>query len=571
MTIKQLFITLYGTLILGLCLLAIIAVLMLNNEKALNHAQQVRYESYIVADELRQSSQDLTRLARNYVSTGDSKYEDMYWEVIAIRSGKKVRTDGRKISLNDIMKNLGFTDAEFAKLKEAAVNSEGLIWTETVAMNAVKGKFHDASKKFTITKEPDLPLARKLMFDNQYHQYVKEIMTPIDIFFQMLDKRTKTIVGELEKKNRSLLRMSITLIVILSFICLYSFFLITKNIINPVAVLLTGVVKIGDGDLTVTFANKGKDEIGQLSKTMNKMTQNLREIFKGFISNSETLNRSSDNLLAVAANMLKKSKTNAAKVNSVADSIKEMSSNMNSIAAASEESSVNVNMVASAAEEMSSTIGEISDNTTETQNITEKAVAQSSEASKRINTLGSAAQEIGKVTETITDISAQTNLLALNATIEAARAGEAGKGFAVVANEIKDLAKQTSDATAEIKEKINSIQEASVLSVTDINDISGIIVQIDEKIQTVSQTVEEQSGATQEISTNISQASEGIQEVNQNVAEVSSMTQEIATDIGNVSNATMELDTASGEVDVSAKGMKEMTAKLIELSGRFKV
>jgi methyl-accepting chemotaxis protein len=69
--------------------------------------------------------------------------------------------------------------------------------------------------------------------------------------------------------------------------------------------------------------------------------------------------------------------------------------------------------------------------------------------------------EISKVTETITEISEQTNLLALNATIEAARAGEAGKGFAVVANEIKELAKQTSDATQEIKRKIESVQAST--------------------------------------------------------------------------------------------------------------
>ena len=71
------------------------------------------------------------------------------------------------------------------------------------------------------------------------------------------------------------------------------------------------------------------------------------------------------------------------------------------------------------------------------------------------------AQSISKVTEVITEISEQTNLLALNATIEAARAGEAGKGFAVVANEIKELAKQTAEATKEIKTKIEGIQTST--------------------------------------------------------------------------------------------------------------
>ncbi|OYQ20428.1 hypothetical protein CHR90_04990 [Elstera cyanobacteriorum] len=64
--------------------------------------------------------------------------------------------------------------------------------------------------------------------------------------------------------------------------------------------------------------------------------------------------------------------------------------------------------------------------------------------------LSDALSRISKVAAGINAIARQTNLLALNATIEAARAGEAGRGFAVVAGEVKALARQTSDATAEI-------------------------------------------------------------------------------------------------------------------------
>jgi len=71
--------------------------------------------------------------------------------------------------------------------------------------------------------------------------------------------------------------------------------------------------------------------------------------------------------------------------------------------------------------------------------------------------LETAMQRIGKVAANINGIARQTNLLALNATIEAARAGDAGRGFAVVAGEVKLLAKQTSEATAEIDATIGAL------------------------------------------------------------------------------------------------------------------
>ncbi|MBL8508704.1 MAG: methyl-accepting chemotaxis protein, partial [Chitinimonas sp.] len=123
----------------------------------LSQAQANRYQSYLLADTLRQSSDDLTRLARTYVVTGDPAYERQYWDVIAIRNGDKPlpeayhriywdfvaageakpRPDGRPVALLDMMKAAGFSEAEFAKLNEAKANSDGLVKTETIAMNAV--------------------------------------------------------------------------------------------------------------------------------------------------------------------------------------------------------------------------------------------------------------------------------------------------------------------------------------------------------------------------------------------------------------------------------------------------
>lgn len=179
-------------------------------EQQVDRLSLIRYQSYQAADELRQSSDDLTRLGRTYVVTGDEKYEKMYMDILDIRNGKKPRPesyhtiywdlvlqygqkpkpDGKTITLMQMMKDLGFSDREFALLKEAQNNSDALVSMEVKAMNAVKGLFPDASGNYTVKGEPDVNIAVQLLHSEEYHREKAKIMAPIDRFFQELETRT---------------------------------------------------------------------------------------------------------------------------------------------------------------------------------------------------------------------------------------------------------------------------------------------------------------------------------------------------------------------------------------------
>src|SRR5437868_12254687 len=129
----------------------------------LNSSRDQQLQSILLAEELKQSSEDLTRFARTFVITGDSGFYRQYWSVINTRNG----ANGK--SLQTRMIEAGFTADEFAKLASAQKNSDELAALEIRAM--------DARNLTSLT-------------DSAYHAKKAVIMRPLDEFFEMFSART---------------------------------------------------------------------------------------------------------------------------------------------------------------------------------------------------------------------------------------------------------------------------------------------------------------------------------------------------------------------------------------------
>jgi methyl-accepting chemotaxis protein len=350
-------------------------------------------------------------------------------------------------------------------------------------------------------------------------------------------------------------------------------FFVSGRFIKPINRMVAGFKDIaqGEGDLTLRLPRTSRDEIGEMARWFNLFIDKIQGIIKEIAENSHQVDNASDELSAIASRLASGAENTAKRSNTLSAASEEMSVNLNSVAAAMEQSSTNTAMVASAAEEMSSTINEIAGNAENARSISDKAVKQSKSASEKVADLGNAGQKIGRVTETITEISEQTNLLALNATIEAARAGEAGKGFAVVANEIKELAKQTAEATQDIRKQIEEVQATTSFTIEEIDQISVIINDVNDIVASIAAAVEEQSVATKEIAGNIAQASQGIHEVNGNVNKSSVVATDINQDIAQVNAEADEISNASSQVMLSVEQLNQMAVHLNSIVGRFKV
>lgn len=383
------------------------------------------------------------------------------------------------------------------------------------------------------------------------------------------------IISSLDATNASIRAAKINIIVItlgiLSAILLTAWWLLQKNVISPLQEAADYIDTIAQGDLTQQCDIKSEDEFGKIAAALGNMTENLRTMIRDIGNSSHLLNDESVGLGESAVQYAKGAKDLSERSMSVAAAAEEMSANMQSVAAATEEATTNISLVSNSTGDMSATINEISTNAGKTQSITAEAVAQAKSASAQVNELGTAAGKIGKVTETITEISEQTNLLALNATIEAARAGEAGKGFAVVANEIKELAKQTAEATLEIKSQVDGVQKTTSNTVKEIENISKIIDEVNEIVVIVVAAVEEQNVTTDEIAENISQATLGIQEVTENVSQSSAVADEVATNINQVSGESEAIAGRSQDLRDKASKLQQVSSELNAMIEQFKI
>ncbi|WP_162488389.1 methyl-accepting chemotaxis protein [Azospirillum lipoferum] len=527
--------------------------LLTGARESLTAAQVIRHNSYLLADELRQSSDDLTRLARTYVITGDAKYEAQYWDVLAIRNGQKPRPqayhriywdfvaasgtkprgDGPTVPLQTLMEQAGFTAAEFGKLKQAQANSDGLVKLETKAMNAVKGLFDDGRGNYTVKKAPDFELARNLMHSKEYHTFKSEIMAPVDEFYVLLEQRTQGAIEAAEREVAFYHTVNVTTLALLGLIMALAGWILISRVSVPLNALKIAMTRLSRNEHGVAVPHLGKgDEIGEMARATDVFKRGLDEAETVRASQQERERRQEEEKRLAMARLADQFETSVSRmvseVRSATGSVQEDARALSATAqdasrqsASMSEAALNVTAnvegVAAATEELAASVAEIARQVSSASSVARNAVSEANATNESVKGLAATAQRIGDVVNLIQVIASQTNLLALNATIEAARAGEAGKGFAVVASEVKNLANQTAKATEDIQAQVSAIQEETAHAVQAIDGITRTIGNISTITVAVASAVEEQGAATQEITRNAQEAARGTRGVSANV------------------------------------------------------
>ncbi|NME06069.1 methyl-accepting chemotaxis protein [Psychrobacillus sp. BL-248-WT-3] len=286
-----------------------------------------------------------------------------------------------------------------------------------------------------------------------------------------------------EVKEKYSLLFTVTCIVILLCLIVSSLLglLVIRSINRPIQTLRNSVKKVAEGDLTVNIKSFANDELGELSKDFNLMTEQTKQLISTVRNTVEHLSDSSHQLSLISD----ETSVTGEKISKEIVEIAEGVTKQKVLTEATDQKTLELSNVINKLNEKNIQMDELSANAKvvlqrgvgklkDLQEKTEISINSTDEVVKVVHVLAENMKKIGYIVQTLNEISSQTNLLALNASIEAARAGEYGVGFAVVAAEVQKLAAQSATASKQIEDTIMTIENDTVKTLDLMNQTAHI-------------------------------------------------------------------------------------------------
>src|SRR5699024_5924632 len=360
----------------------------------------------------------------------------------------------------------------------------------------------------------------------------------------------------------------------------------SNTISRPLNEVMERMNIVAEGDLShPPLETTLKDEIGQLVKATNNMTESTRTVMNQINTVSETVTGQSEELHQSADEVRAGSEQISITMEELARGASEQAITASDLSAvmvnftdrveATEENSEHILQSSEEVLSMTKEGSKVMNDSTKQMAVIDEIVH---DAVVKVEGLDTNTQEISELVAVIHDIAEQTNLLALNAAIEAARAGEHGQGFAVVADEVRKLAEESSTSVTNITDIVDRIQAESSSVVDSLQRGYRDVEAGTEQVVLTGEMFERISGSVTNMVNNISTISENIAEISANTERMGASTEEVAA-ISQEAAAGVEQTTASSaqsstimeEVAGSAKQLAGLAEELNGLVHRFKL
>ena len=566
--------------VLCIVLMPALGIIFINIQGVSSQLEQAsarQLNSYKLADELRQSSDDLTRLVRSYVATAgkNPSFEEQYNAILDIRNGKSPRPEeysriywdfvagGIKkprpdsniiIALKDLMKQEGFTEAEFKKLEETETRSNVLVNLEVKAFEMIK----NLNKAEPEKRDEILKTALDLVNGKDYHDQKAYIMKPLDEFFVLVSDRTHNEVKNLHESlilQQNIFKILLGITIFCSIILSIVNSKVIQGILGAKPAQIENVIsEISNGNLAVNIkTDSPKSAMGLLQAVAQNLRNLISEAKQLSRENSSTAYELSSTSLIAGQNAEKTSQIvdeAAQKANQIKDQLLEFI----------EEAKKGAGDMKQASTVIESANKAISDLTLKIENSVESELG----LSDKISRLSGEAEQVKNVLSVINDIADQTNLLALNAAIEAARAGEHGRGFAVVADEVRKLAERTQKSLVEINATINIIvqginqaSEQMHINSAQIKDLNLVADDVKDKITILADSMHQAINLSDKNVSDYVKTGENVTEILNNTNNINAISSQNAKSIE--------------EIAAAAEHLSKMTETLNNSLDKFKV
>jgi methyl-accepting chemotaxis protein len=273
------------------------------------------------------------------------------------------------------------------------------------------------------------------------------------------------------------------------------------------AALVTRIEKMANGDLTVNYPARGRDEIGVMIDAFNVSRERLQKIVVRIREASDTIGVAGSEIASANDDLARRGSEQAAVVSESADNIARVADQVaNNLTAANQAQTQSGHAL--------------------------KAVANGKSAVDEVvatmERITGSSRRIGDIIGVIDEIAFQTNLLALNAAVEAARAGEHGRGFAVVASEVRGLAQRCSTAASEIKQLITASTQDVRQGATQVETAGKGMTAILQSVEQVSGIVSRIAEASRAQTDDMSKMKAAIQHIDADTQQNAALVEQTA-------------------------------------------
>jgi diguanylate cyclase (GGDEF)-like protein/PAS domain S-box-containing protein len=256
-----------------------------------------RQHEHDLARELLQTSEDLTRLSRSFVATGDPAFEQHYHRILDIRNGQQPRPQvysptywhlagvGRgdpvpmvpAITFKELMLRGDFRDNELALLEQSQALSDALAGLEIRAIALRKGLFVDSGGQYAERGAPDPVAATQLLFDAAYEDVKARIMEPLQRFTDTVDARNDAVTRSLRSQQRTLLQVLVGLVAVaLAGLVGFAYYN-RKTVLKPLQQLRLHVRAMGQGDYGARCDIAPGNELSELGHYFNAMARAIED------------------------------------------------------------------------------------------------------------------------------------------------------------------------------------------------------------------------------------------------------------------------------------------------------